>query len=43
MLTAFELAGGAYKEIASSREPVALTRPFAVEIDPGRLTRPRRG
>ena len=42
-LTAFELAGGAYKEIASSREPVALARPFAVEIDPGRLTRPRRG
>jgi Uma2 family endonuclease len=42
-LTVFELVGTEYKQVASSRELIELTRPFPVEIDPGRLTRPRRG
>lgn len=42
-LTVFELVGTEYKQIASSRELIELSRPFPVEIDPGRLTRPRRG
>jgi Uma2 family endonuclease len=41
-LTVFELVGTEYKQIVSSRGPIELTRPFPVEIDPGRLTRPRR-
>lgn len=40
-LTVFELADGAYREVVSSEEPVKLTRPFSVEIDPGRLRRTR--
>lgn len=42
-LTVFELADGAYKEIEASCDPLTVTRPFPVEVDPGRLTRPRRG
>ncbi|GLY74524.1 Uma2 family endonuclease [Actinoallomurus iriomotensis] len=41
-LTVFELVDGTYKQIAASGELIKLGRPFPVEIDPGRLTRPRR-
>jgi Uma2 family endonuclease len=40
-VTVFELADGEYREVVSSEEPVKLTRPFAVEIEPGRLRRAR--
>ncbi|MCO6011258.1 Uma2 family endonuclease [Actinoallomurus purpureus] len=40
-LTVFELADGAYREVVASEEPVKLTRPFPVEIDPARLRRAR--
>lgn len=36
-LTVFELVDGAYREVAASEEPVKLTRPFAVEVDPARF------
>ncbi|GLY83857.1 hypothetical protein Airi02_017860 [Actinoallomurus iriomotensis] len=41
-LTVFELVDGTYEQIAASSELIKLGRPFPVEIDPGRLTRPRR-
>jgi Uma2 family endonuclease len=40
-LTVFELVDGAYREVVASEEPVKLTRPFPVEIDPARLRRAR--
>ncbi|GAA0368419.1 Uma2 family endonuclease [Actinoallomurus spadix] len=40
-LTVFEPADGTYREVVASEEPVKLTRPFAVEIDPARLRRTR--
>ncbi|MCO5993116.1 Uma2 family endonuclease [Actinoallomurus rhizosphaericola] len=41
-LTVFELADGAYREVVASEEPVKLTRPFGVEVDPGRFRGTRR-
>jgi Uma2 family endonuclease len=40
-LTVFELVDGAYREVVASEEPVKLSRPFPVEIDPARLRRAR--
>jgi Uma2 family endonuclease len=38
-LTVFELRDGTYVTEAASTQPVTLTRPFPITIDPARLTR----
>ncbi|MEV0403877.1 Uma2 family endonuclease [Actinoallomurus sp. NPDC050550] len=38
-LTVFELIDGAYRQVVASEEPVKLSRPFPVEIDPARWRR----
>lgn len=41
-VTAFRLQDGAYEEVCASHEPIRLTDPFPIEIDPTRLTGRRR-
>ena len=40
-ITIFCLVDGKYEEVVASHDPIKLTRPFPVEIDPARLRRAR--